>query len=758
MVMGLQGILKNVSSMAIGILLVLATTTKAAAQSALDCRESCGDLKVPYPFGMDREGCYLGKKFVITCNQSFHPPKAFLMRGNVEVTNISLDDGELSITNFIGRDCYDETTALRTYRNRPRLNLPFYTVSSTKNKFFAVGCDTNAFVEGYRGTERYATGCISSCDSVETFNESCSGVGCCQTSIPYGIKNVTVVVNSYYNHSGILDFDPCSFAFVVDESKFKFSHTSFKDLQNIEELPMVINWAIGDESGGDYEHCYEAEKSSNFACKNNSKCIVHDGSGGYRCQCLTGYQGNPYHRDGCQDVDECENISNPCNPGKCHNLPGNWTCTCPKGYRIINGTACSQSNAIDQSARLLVLYIALGVSLALLVAVSMMCWGVKKIKLRKLKKKFFEQNGGLMLRQRLSNLETAKIFTAEELKRATNNYDENRVIGEGGYGKVYKGILPDGQEVAIKKSKIGDETQTAQFINEMVILLQINHRNVVKLLGCCLETEVPSLVYKFITNGTLFQHIHEKGKAPLLPWKVRVKIASETAGALAYLHSATSTPIIHRDVKTSNILLDENYMAKVSDFGASKLIPIDQNQLTTLVQGTLGYLDPEYFHSSQLTEKSDVYSFGVVLAELLTSKEVVSFNRPEGERNLAMFFVTAIEEDCLLHVLDGDIVDEANVDEVKKVANLAKMCLSVKGEERPTMKEVANELEGLINLDEHPWQKVDLIGEENEYLLGSSSNAYENSSGESGFRSNGTATIGYDSMKSQMLSPYNDAR
>nr|XP_048322910.1 wall-associated receptor kinase 3-like [Ziziphus jujuba var. spinosa] len=387
-----------------------------------------------------------------------------------------------------------------------------------------------------------------------------------------------------------------------------------------------------------------------------------------------------------------------------------------------------------------------------------MCWGMRKIKLRKLKRKFFEQNGGLILRERFSNLETARIFTAEELKRATNNYDENRVLGEGGYGKVYKGILPDSQEVAIKKSKIGDETQTAQFINELMILLQINHRNVVKLLGCCLETEVPLLVYQFIANGTFFHHIHKKGKASVLPWKLRLKIASETAGALAYLHSATSTPIIHRDVKTSNILLDENHTAKVADFGASKLIPQDQNQLTTFVQGTLGYLDPEYFHTSQLTEKSDVYSYGVVLAELLTSKEVVSFNRPEGERNLAMFFVSAIEEDCLLHVLDGDIVDEENVEEVKKVANLTKMCLSVKGEERPTMKEVANELEGLVNLDKHPWGKVDLCGEENEYLLGSTSNTYENSSGKSGFRSSGTAIVGHDSMQSQMLSQYYDAR
>ncbi|KAH7545538.1 hypothetical protein FEM48_Zijuj01G0104300 [Ziziphus jujuba var. spinosa] len=369
------GILKQVPSMAIGILIVLVvlatTTTVVAAQSAAHCRESCGDLKVPYPFGMD-EGCYLGEKFFITCNESYHPHRAFLTTGNVEVTNISLDDGELSVSQFIGRDCYDQN-GVQTNNWQPSLNLSLYTVSSTKNKFFAVGCDTEAFVQGYRGTEVFATGCISWCESISTFNESCSGVGCCQTSIPYRMKNITVSVNSYYNHTDIWKYNPCSCAFVVDEKKFNFSRTSFKDLRKVKELPVVINWAVEDESG---KTCSDAEKSSDFACKNNTKCIdVKDGSGGYHCQCLTGYHGNPYHRDGCQDIDECKIFSNPCNPGKCHNLPGNWTCTCPKGSKIINGTGCSKKDAIDQSERVLILYIALANELEGLVNLDKHPWG-----------------------------------------------------------------------------------------------------------------------------------------------------------------------------------------------------------------------------------------------------------------------------------------------------------------------------------------------------------------------------------------------
>jgi serine/threonine protein kinase len=151
------------------------------------------------------------------------------------------------------------------------------------------------------------------------------------------------------------------------------------------------------------------------------------------------------------------------------------------------------------------------------------------------------------------------------------------------------------------------------------------------------------------------------------------------------LHSSTSMPIIHRDVKTTNILLDDNYMAKISDFGASRLVPLDQTQLTTLVQGTFGYLDPEYFHTSQLTEKSDVYSFGVVVTELLTGKEALSFNRPESNRNLTLFFVSAIKDDRLLQILEDHIVNEGSIEELKKVANLAKRCLSVRGEDRPLL-------------------------------------------------------------------------
>ena len=306
-----------------------------------------------------------------------------------------------------------------------------------------------------------------------------------------------------------------------------------------------------------------------------------------------------------------------------------------------------------------------------------------------------------MLKEKLEHSQSGraytsfKLFTYEELKRATKSFNKDLIIGTGGYGTVYKGTLQDKSLVAIKVSKLVDAAQIEQFINETLILTQIHHRNVVKLFGCCLEAEIPILVYELVINGSLQEHI--TGKSYWLTWDNRLRIAIEVATALVYLHSAASIPIIHRDIKSANILLDQDYNAKIADFGASRLIPMDKTQLSTLVQGTLGYMDPEYFLSSQLTDKSDVYSFGIVVAELLTGEEALSIDRRIGDRNLAKYFISAFSKGRLLEVIDAQIVDEATEEELIGVAKIVQKCLRRKGVDRPRMKDVASQLAKIRN-------------------------------------------------------------
>ncbi|KAJ6311029.1 hypothetical protein OIU76_015701 [Salix suchowensis] len=229
----------------------------------------------------------------------------------------------------------------------------------------------------------------------------------------------------------------------------------------------------------------------------------------------------------------------------------------------------------------------IGAIVSLVIICLLLCIIFRKIR----KDKNFRENGGTVLKH-----QRVRIFSEADLTKATNNYDDGKKIGEGGFGSVYKGVLADGTVVAVKKSKGVDKSQMNEdFQHEICVVSQVNHKNVVKLLGLCLETKVPLLVYEFISNGTLFKHIHDKRSRILASWSNLLRIASEAALALDYLHSLADPPVIHGDVKSVNILLDDNYTAKVADFGASVLIsPGQTNILVSKIQGTFGYLDPEY--------------------------------------------------------------------------------------------------------------------------------------------------------------------
>ncbi|KAG8378456.1 hypothetical protein BUALT_Bualt08G0139100 [Buddleja alternifolia] len=444
---------------------------------------------------------------------------------------------------------------------------------------------------------------------------------------------------------------------------------------------------------------------------------------------------------------------NNCKHG-CVNTVGGFHCPCPKGYHGDGREGCS-SGPRGQSLMLkLVAGIAVGV-IGLLLALCCLYLELKRRRSNRKKQKFFLQNGSALLQEKLIRRErspdTVKIFSSSELAEATNNFHGSRIIGQGGFGIVYKGLFPDNNVVAIKKSKRVDPNQIDQFINEVIVLSQINHRNVVRLLGCCLETEVPLLVYEFIDNGTLAINIHNQAKARFLDWSMRLKIAAETAGVLSYLHSAASTPIIHRDVKSDNILLDHNFTAKVSDFGAPRFVPLDKTQLSTMVQGTFGYLDPEYMQTNQLTEKSDVYSFGVVLVELITGRKALSFDRPEDEQNLANFFLSVLKKEQLLQVLNDNIVGEGNIEQITEVAKLAQGCLHVKGGDRPSMKEVVMELEGLRLGGKHSWAHTEQNAEEMESLIGEGFDGLAYGDGNS-------TIAGYDSLRDHVVLPISGGR
>lgn len=298
-----------------------------------------------------------------------------------------------------------------------------------------------------------------------------------------------------------------------------------------------------------------------------------------------------------------------------------------------------------------------------------------------------------------------RIFTGKEIVKATDNFAKSNLLGFGGFGEVFKGNLDDGTTVAVKRAKLGNEKSIYQIVNEVQILCQVSHKNLVKLLGCCIELEMPVLVYEFVPNGTLFEHIYGGGGGggglyDHLPLRRRLMIAHQTAQGLDYLHSSSSPPIYHRDVKSSNILLDENLDVKVADFGLSRLGVSDVSHVTTCAQGTLGYLDPEYYLNFQLTDKSDVYSFGVVLFELLTCKKAIDFNREEEDVNLVVFVRKALKEGRLMDVIDPVIgigATEKEIESMKALGVLAELCVKETRQCRPTMQVAAKEIENILH-------------------------------------------------------------
>lgn len=388
-------------------------------------------------------------------------------------------------------------------------------------------------------------------------------------------------------------------------------------------------------------------------CDPNAECSTV-GASGYRCRCNTGYSG-----DGFVNGQGCRNVS-------VANIHG-----VTKIPVLIGGIVAGAA------------------FMAIMAGLCYFC--------RRHSTYIKSQTSARRLLSDAAGNTPVPLYPYKEIERATNGFSEKQRLGTGAYGTVYAGRLHDSDYVAIKKIKNRDTESIEQVMNEIKLLSSVSHPNLVRLLGCCIEDGEQILVYEYMPNGTLSEHLQrerERGKA--LPWTVRLTIASETAQAISYLHSAIHPPIYHRDIKSSNILLDYDYKSKVADFGLSRLGMMELSHISTAPQGTPGYVDPQYHQNFHLSDKSDVYSFGVVLVEIITAMKVVDFNRPHTEVNLAALAIDKIGKGRIDEIIDPYIElhrDAWTLASVHKVAELAFRCLAYHRDMRPSMMEVAHELE-----------------------------------------------------------------
>ncbi|CAM6016987.1 unnamed protein product [Sphagnum balticum] len=665
-----------------------AVLTRNLQGTSNTCLSRCGNITIPYPFGTS-PGCGL-PEFSLNCishaGSNFSADPALLLSppcdpsGNFyQVTSISANTLIIRATNLVAASCA-QTVGSGNGSTSVCLgpaSAPY--VFTSQNNLFAWGCGAWGALDA---DDQFVDDCSIDC-SAASQNEMvyCLNYECCIIQFPKGVRNITINAGGNCGHAGVV-YPPSHEGGLAGR-----------------EWGVQLGWAIPGPS------CQNATTLGNYSCAATATC--HDaqfaGLTGYTCACSAGYDGDGYANGiGCNDINKCLNSTlNNCSPNAvCTDTAGGYYCNCRNGFfgdGSRDGTGCQ---SIRKRKLLLVAAILVGLGGVVL---ALLCRIKKTTKHTQFAQRNFEALGKLQdFFTSLTNGEsnTTTLFSLKELEKATNGFADDQKLGVGGFGTVYKGTMESGLIVAVKRTNKLDTSGAQQFLNEVALLSQVNHRNLVRLHGCCLETEVPMLVYEYVPNGNLSEHLRGEKSSELghLTWPKRIQIAIETAEAITYLHSEANPPIYHRDVKSSNILLNNMYGVKVSDFGISKLIPLDATHVSTIAQGTPGYWDPEYFLSYQLTDKSDVYSFGVILLELITSQPPVDLNRDKMEMSLVAMCILQIKEGNFEAIVDPKLLPsnfeemETTLQEIEKVATMAMHCLAFKGDDRPSMKQVTEVL------------------------------------------------------------------
>ncbi|CAL4920506.1 unnamed protein product [Urochloa decumbens] len=294
----------------------------------------------------------------------------------------------------------------------------------------------------------------------------------------------------------------------------------------------------------------------------------------------------------------------------------------------------------------------------------------------------------------VSHLGWGHWFTLRELEEATDGLTEENVIGEGGYGIVYRGTLHNSTMIAVKNLLNNRGQAEKEFKVEVEAIGRVRHKNLVRLLGYCVEGAYRMLVYEYVDNGNLDQWLHgDVGEVSPLTWDIRMNIMLATAKGLAYLHEGLEPKVVHRDIKASNILLDQQWNAKVSDFGLAKLLCSEKSYVTTRVMGTFGYVAPEYASTGMLNERSDVYSFGVLIMEIITGRSPVDYTRPAGEVNLVEWLKTMVAERKAEEVVDPKMAEKPSPKTLKRALLVALRCVDPDANKRPKMGHVIHMLE-----------------------------------------------------------------